>query len=98
MAKRRTSPKRWKHPFDPKTGTAAFTPVLKATGRRLNLRVDYVTFPKTKAPGYHGTVQDLKSGTWYAVYGKPCSIPGCHCDAWAEEVDGPAMRAALSED
>jgi hypothetical protein len=70
-----------RHPFDPKTGRAIFTPVLKATGQRLELEVAYASFPKTKAPGYHGTVQDLQTGKWYAVYGKECSIPGCNCDA-----------------
>lgn len=82
--------KRWRHPFDPKTGRAIFTPVLRATGERLDLEVDYASFPKSKSLGYHGLTQDLKSGKWYAVYGKECSIPGCNCDAWVEEIPAPA--------
>src|SRR3982751_246012 len=85
--------KRRKHPLDRKTGVAVFTPVRKGTEERLELRGDYRTFPASNAPGYHGTVQDLTSGTWYAVYGKPCGLPGCHCDAWVEEVPGPPTQA-----
>jgi hypothetical protein len=33
--------KRRRQPFDPKTGRAVFTPVLRATGERLDLEVDY---------------------------------------------------------
>jgi hypothetical protein len=33
--------KRLRQPFDPKTGRAVFTPVLRATGERLDLEVDY---------------------------------------------------------
>jgi hypothetical protein len=83
-------PKRRPHPIDFKTGRAVFTPVLRATGERLDFEVDYASFPKSKAPGFHGRTQDLKSGKWYAVYGKECDIPGCHCDAWVEEIPAPA--------
>lgn len=72
MAKRRT------FPLDLKTGRLVFTPVLRSTGERLDLEVDYFTFPHSKAPGFHGNTQDLKTGRWYAVYGKDCDIPGCH--------------------
>lgn len=44
---------------------------------------------KWKAPGFHGNTQDLKTGRWFAVYGKDCDIPGCHCDAWIEEIPDP---------
>lgn len=81
--------KRRKHPLDVKTGRLAFTPVLRATGERLDLVVDYATFPSSKAPGFHGYTQDLDSGQWYAVYGRECDIPGCHCDAWVEEIAAP---------
>ena len=81
--------KPWQHPLDSKTGRLAFTPVLLATGERLDLVVDYASFPRSKAPGFHGRTQDLKSGRWYALYGKECDIPGCHCDAWVEEIQPP---------
>ena len=81
--------KRWKHPLDVKTGRLAFTPVLRETGERLDLEVDYESFPHSKASGFHGDTQDLKTGKWYAVYGKECDIPGCHCDAWVEEILPP---------
>ncbi len=74
-------------PFDPVTGIACFSPVLKTTGERLDLRVDYRLFPKTNAPGYHGEVRDLRTGKRYAVYGKECGIPSCNCDAWAVEIE-----------
>jgi hypothetical protein len=84
MAKRR------RFPVDLKTGRLVFTPVLRSTGERLDLEVDYFTFPHSKAPGFHGNTQDLKTGRWYAVYGKDCEIPGCHCDAWVEEIPDPS--------
>lgn len=83
--------KKFTNPIDFKTGTVLFTPVLKATGKRLEMRVDFRTFPAfdpTDVLGYRGTVQDLKTGTRYAVYGKECDIPGCNCDAWAVEISG----------
>jgi hypothetical protein len=84
MAKRR------RFPLDLKTGRLVFTPILRSTGERLDLEVDYFTFPHSKAPGLHGNTQDLNTGQWYAVYGKDCSIPGCHCDAWVEEIPDPS--------
>jgi hypothetical protein len=81
--------KRWKHPLDLKTGRLVFTPVLRATGERLDLVVDNATFPHSKAVGFHGYTQDLNSGQWYAVHGKECDIPGCCCDAWVEEIAAP---------
>ena len=81
--------KQRRQPFDPKTGRAVFTPVLRATGERLDLEVDYASFPKSNLLGFHGQTQDLKSGKWYAVYGKECDIPGCNCDAWVEEIPAP---------
>jgi hypothetical protein len=86
--------RRRRQPFDPQTGRAVFTPVLRATGERLDLEVDYATFPRSNALGFHGQTQDLKSGTWYAVYGKECDIPGCNCDAWVEEIPPPTDAAA----
>jgi hypothetical protein len=83
MKRRRTQP------IDIKTGRAVFTPVLRATGERLELEVEYATFPRSKALGFHGYTQDLISGKWYAVYGKECDIPGCNCDAWVEETSKP---------
>ena len=125
--------RRRRNPFDPKTGRAVSTPVLRATGERLDLesimsvspnrgrrvfgrarlrpsrhpeeaRTEprppeylpisrssetlYATFPRSKALGYHGQTQDLKSSKWYAVYGKECDILGCNCDAWVEEIPG----------
>jgi hypothetical protein len=78
--------KRWRNPIDLKTGRAVFTPVLRTTEERLDLEVDYASFPWSKALGFHGRTQDLKSGKWYAVYGKECDIPGCNCDAWVGEI------------
>ena len=69
------------------TAALVFTPVLRSTGERLDLLVDFFAFPSSNAPGFHGNVQDLKSGKWYAVYGKACDLPGCNCDAWVEELD-----------
>jgi hypothetical protein len=70
----------WWQPFDPKTSRAVFTPVLRAIGERLDLEVNHATFPRSSMLGYHGDTQDLKSGRWYAVFGKECDIPGCNCD------------------
>lgn len=78
------------NPLDLKTGRLAFTPVLRATGERLYLEVDYRSFPSSKSTGLHGYTKDLQSGQWYAVYGKPCDIPGCYCDAWVEPISRPS--------
>ncbi len=85
------------HPLDIKTGRLLFTPVLRSTGERLHLEVDYTVFSRSKASGYHGNVQDLQSEKWYAVYGKECDIPGCNCDAWVEEVTPPSCTDVLQE-
>jgi hypothetical protein len=82
---------RWRHPLNVETGRLVFTPVRRSTGERMDLEVDYTTFPHSKAPGFQGNTQDLKTGKWYAIYGKECDIPGCHCDAWVEEL--PEERA-----
>jgi hypothetical protein len=81
--------KRGNHPLDLKTGRAVFSPVLRSTGERLDLEVDYASFPRSKKLGFHGYTQNLKTGAWYAIYGKECDIPGCHCDAWVDELPGP---------
>ena len=86
--------RRGKFPLDLKTGRIAFTPVLRSTGERLDLDVDYASFPRSKASGFHGHTQDLKTGRWYAVYGKECDIPGCHCDAWVEEIPAPPRQGS----
>src|SRR5437773_1289821 len=78
-----------RHPLNLQTGVLLFTPVLRATGARLHLDVPYESFPASKALGYHGCVRDLRTGKWYAVYGKECSIPGCQCDAWVDEIAPP---------
>jgi hypothetical protein len=77
---------RWRHPLNVETGRLVFTPLCRSTGERMDLEVDYTTFPRSKAPGFQGNTQDLKTGKWYAIYGKECDIPGCHCDAWVEEL------------
>ena len=89
------SRKRTRHPLDVKTGRLEFSPILRATGERLDLVVDVLTFPSSKSPGFHGRTQDLKSGKWYAVYGKECDIPGCHCDAWVEELPGHPSEESM---
>ena len=86
--------KRSASPLDLKTGRLAFTPVLRSTGERLDLEVDHATFPHAKHEGFHGYTQDLKTGKWYAVYGKECDIPGCRCDAWVDEVPHPVAGQA----
>ena len=86
-----------KHPLDLKTGRLLFTPVLRSTGQRLDLEVDYNLFPRSKALGHHGNVQDLKSGKWYSISGKECDIPGCNCDAWVEEITPPSSVDVLQE-
>src|SRR5262249_43323313 len=83
--------KRWTHPLDLKTGRLRFTPMLRETGERLHLEVDYHSFPLSRESGYHGDVQDLLTGRWYAIFGKECDIPGCHCDAWVEEIAVPPI-------
>jgi hypothetical protein len=62
----------------------------------LVIEVDSATFPRSKVLGFHGQTQDLKSGKWYAVYGKECAIPGCNCDAWVEEIPGPAKTTGTT--
>ena len=81
--------KRWRHPLDPKTGRVMFTPVLRSSGERLELEVEYASFSRSSELGFHGHTQDLKPSKWYAVYGKECDIPGCNCDAWVEEILAP---------
>jgi hypothetical protein len=89
--------KRWKFPLDLKTGRLAFAPVLRAMGERLDLVVDHAMFPYSKAPGFHGYTRDLNTGKWYAVYGKECDLPGCHCDAWVEEISPEEANPASAE-
>jgi hypothetical protein len=84
--------KRWKHPLDVSTGRVLFTPVLRSTGERLELQVDYASFPRSNKLGLHGYTQDVNTGQWYAIYGKECDIPGC-CDAWVEEISAPPSES-----
>jgi hypothetical protein len=63
------------------------------------LEVAYATFPRSESFGFHGFTQDLKTGKWYAIYGKECDIPGCRCDAWVDAIgasDVPSDRDAHS--
>jgi hypothetical protein len=80
---------RSQNPLDLKTGRLVFTPVLQATGERLDLEVDYASFPQSRKLGFHGITQDLNTGKWYAVWGKECGLPGCCCDAWVVEIPAP---------
>jgi hypothetical protein len=48
-----------------------------------------LTLNNGQEPGFHGHTQDLKAGKWYAVSGKDHGLPGCHCDAWVDEIPAP---------
>jgi hypothetical protein len=61
----------------------------------LDLVVDCKSFPSSGGLGFHGNTQDLKTGKWYAVYGKECDLPGCCCDAWVEEIPAPEPHQHL---
>jgi hypothetical protein len=54
--------KRRTFPLDLKTDRLAFSPVLRSTGERLNLEVDYLSFPHSKVHVFHGYTQDLNTG------------------------------------
>lgn len=62
-----------------------FTPLFQ--GQRVRMRVA----PKTleaigRGEGYKGMVQDLDTQKVYSVYGRPCGVPHCYCDAEIVEV------------
>jgi len=37
----------------------------------------------TRGLGRKGFVTDMKTGIQYEVFGAPCELPGCYCDATA---------------
>ena len=45
---------RRKFPLDFKTGRLVFTPVLRSTGERLHLEVDYASFPFRRRQAFTG--------------------------------------------
>ena len=66
-----------------------YTPVLKSTGIRL--RIEYPIFEDGfiggRRLGKKGILKDPATGKRYAISGKACNIPRCHCDAWAVEIE-----------
>jgi len=43
---------------------------------------------KGRGLGYHGTITDRWTGQRWKVYGAPCSLPSCVCDAVVKPVEG----------
>ena len=62
-----------------------FTPIDKMTGKRLSLRIKDDSIV-TRGPGYKGVVETI-DGIRYAVWGAPCDLPTCYCDATAKALD-----------
>jgi hypothetical protein len=66
-----------------KDGFFNFTPMFN--GERVRMRIDEVLAgDDTRGPGFHGYVVDLDTKQRYAVYGHPCGLPNCYCDARIE--------------
>jgi hypothetical protein len=72
---------------------AICTPVLKNYFQRLRLDITeedadqlYCHWPR-RAGAVYGEVTDRNSGARSRIYGKPCGLRGCDCDAWAVEID-----------
>ena len=65
------------------------TPVLWWSGERLRIEnPEYGdNFDHTRGPGPKGIVTDPRSGQRYVLFGKPCDIDTCQCDAWAVEIE-----------
>lgn len=61
-----------------------FTPVERSTGNRLDLTIADRDIPR----GRHWTrvVRDIPTGRLYRVWQKSCGLPGCLCDAYAEQI------------
>lgn len=58
-----------------------FSPVNKATGRRLRMAIHPEEMEMlTRGLGWKGTVLDRRTGRLWDVYGRPCGL-GCNCDA-----------------
>lgn len=62
-----------------------FTPVDHATDKRLDLLIDVPALPRGRR--WRMTVTDVRTGKRYRAWQKSCGLPGCLCDAFAEEVD-----------
>jgi hypothetical protein len=69
-----------------------YTPVLKATGERLQIEnpIFEEGFNQGRSLGNKGVLRDPATGKRYKITGKACDIPRCHCDAWAEEIGSEA--------
>lgn len=69
--------------------TPVFTPVLRATGERL--QIENPLFEEGFRHGLglrkKGIVQDPQTGKRYVISGKSCGLK-CQCDAWAVEIEG----------
>lgn len=51
-------------------------------GFRVALRVSPEDDAKLRrGRGVHGIITDLDTGKKYRLEGRPCSLPGCYCDA-----------------
>jgi len=65
-------------------GTRRLTPVDRSTGKRLELIIDNQEIPR----GHPWTriLVDHRTGKRFRLWQKSCGLPGCLCDAYAEEV------------
>ncbi len=79
----------YRFPLNFETGMVQFMPVDRRTGERLSLEIVYRTFPRNLE--YHGVIIDPATRRRYRVLGKECSVPGCNCDAWVEELNDASM-------
>lgn len=61
-----------------------FTPIIAGTGNRPTMHLSDKDYAKiTRGMGYKGIVTNLDDGKRYRVYGRPCNLPTCFCDATA---------------
>ena len=61
---------------------AILTPILG--NKRVRMSVSQADQDKvTRGRGYKGIVTDKKTGKRYKIWGRPCNLPGCYCDATA---------------
>ena len=66
-----------------------FTPVHTKTGIRMEMRLSDEDIAKIgRGHEWSTIVTSLKTGRRYKVWSKPCDLPDCYCDVWAELVDG----------
>ena len=71
-----------------KADVPIYTPVVRATGVRIRIEnpVYEDGFHHGRGLGNKGVLSDPDTGKRYFISGKPCDIPNCQCDAWADEL------------